>query len=375
MQEFNRLKQREPLDAVINSKATIERIEYIKEILSSLSSIICIINKSNQLVFTNDILRDKFGLDIETNILGMRPGEIFNCENADNDTGGCGTTEKCKYCGAFNAIEIAWKENKKITRECKITSVKDNITHQLDLEISATPLLFEDQYMIISIVDISEYKRKQILERIFFHDILNIAGSLSGIIQLFPQLEKDEKGEYLTIMNSLSDQIIDEIRAQQLFIKAESDGLIVDPKPIRLQTFLEEILGKMKFHQVAYDKEIAISNKVGNDTIITDLTLLSRTVVNMTKNALEAIDFKEKVIIEVEKQDDQYCISVHNNTFIPKHIQDQIFKRSFSTKGINRGVGTYSMKLLVEKYLKGKVSFISTVESGTTFYAFLPKSI
>mgnify|MGYP006293419399 CR=1 len=34
-----------------------------------------------------------------------------------------------------------------------------------------------------------------------------------------------------------------------------------------------------------------------------------------------------------------------------------LFKRSFSTKGVGRGIGTYSMKLFGEKYLKGKVDF------------------
>jgi sensor histidine kinase regulating citrate/malate metabolism len=45
-----------------------------------------------------------------------------------------------------------------------------------------------------------------------------------------------------------------------------------------------------------------------------------------------------------------------------------MFKRSFTTKGIGRGLGTYSMKLLGEKYLKGKVGFESSKQNGTTFY-------
>jgi sensor histidine kinase regulating citrate/malate metabolism len=59
---------------------------------------------------------------------------------------------------------------------------------------------------------------------------------------------------------------------------------------------------------------------------------------------------------------------VHNQGFIPKDVQLQIFQRSFSTKGEGRGIGTYSMKLLGEKYLKGKVRFESLDKNGTTFY-------
>jgi sensor histidine kinase regulating citrate/malate metabolism len=45
-----------------------------------------------------------------------------------------------------------------------------------------------------------------------------------------------------------------------------------------------------------------------------------------------------------------------------------LFRRSFSTKGRGRGIGTYSMKLLGEKYLKGRVWFTSSPNAGTTFF-------
>lgn len=57
---------------------------------------------------------------------------------------------------------------------------------------------------------------------------------------------------------------------------------------------------------------------------------------------------------------------------MPQSVKDQIFNRSFSTKGAGRGVGTYSIKLLGERYLSGKVSFTSTPDEGTTFSIKLP---
>jgi len=41
----------------------------------------------------------------------------------------------------------------------------------------------------------------------------------------------------------------------------------------------------------------------------------------------------------------------------------QVFNRSFSIKGGDRGLGTYSIKLLSERYLNGEVGFTS--EEGT----------
>jgi sensor histidine kinase regulating citrate/malate metabolism len=63
---------------------------------------------------------------------------------------------------------------------------------------------------------------------------------------------------------------------------------------------------------------------------------------------------------------------VHNPANMPRSVQLQIFRRSFSTKGTGRGLGTYSIKLLSERYLRGVVGFESAPEAGTTFHASYP---
>ncbi len=56
---------------------------------------------------------------------------------------------------------------------------------------------------------------------------------------------------------------------------------------------------------------------------------------------------------------------------MPEDARLQVFQRSFSTKGPGRGLGTYRIRLLTEKYLKGRVSF-ATGPEGTTFTAEYP---
>ena len=65
---------------------------------------------------------------------------------------------------------------------------------------------------------------------------------------------------------------------------------------------------------------------------------------------------------------------VHNPGYMPANVQAQLFRRSFSTKGVGRGLGAYSMKVLTEQYLQGRISFVSTEENGTTFTAEYPVS-
>jgi sensor histidine kinase regulating citrate/malate metabolism len=60
---------------------------------------------------------------------------------------------------------------------------------------------------------------------------------------------------------------------------------------------------------------------------------------------------------------------------MPRAVQLQIFQRSFSTKGNGRGLGTYSMKLLSERYLNGRVTFKSSSRDGTVFIGLYPTGL
>jgi sensor histidine kinase regulating citrate/malate metabolism len=62
----------------------------------------------------------------------------------------------------------------------------------------------------------------------------------------------------------------------------------------------------------------------------------------------------------------------HNRAAMSPEVQRQVFKRSFSTKGKGRGLGTYSMRLLTERHLNGEITFTSDQVSGTTFAVVLP---
>jgi len=95
-------------------------------------------------------------------------------------------------------------------------------------------------------------------------------------------------------------------------------------------------------------------------------------MVNMAKNALEAITNGEEVILKAATSGGKIIFSTYNPGHIPEDIQLQIFHRTFSTKGENRGLGTYSMKMHAEKYLNGKIYFRSNTGKGTTFYCELP---
>jgi sensor histidine kinase regulating citrate/malate metabolism len=68
--------------------------------------------------------------------------------------------------------------------------------------------------------------------------------------------------------------------------------------------------------------------------------------------------------------------SVHNASVMPPEVQLQVFQRSFSTKlEVGHGIGTYSIRLIGERYLRGQVAFCSRAPEGTIFTITLPKRL
>jgi signal transduction histidine kinase len=96
-------------------------------------------------------------------------------------------------------------------------------------------------------------------------------------------------------------------------------------------------------------------------------------VINLLKNSLEATPQEGIVTAGCDAFDDKIRFWVRNESVMPQEVQMRIFQRSFSTKGKGRGLGTYSIRLMTENYLNGKVSFVSNETEGTVFSVVLNK--
>lgn len=366
--------QRDDLEEVLGQTMEVSKLEHIRDLLSALSIVVMVLNDKRQVVFANDVLLDKYNIVDKEKIIGYRPGELMSCVHADEEPGGCGTSEACRYCGVVNAILESTKQQKKVTRETRITLMDGDREVQIDLSITAKPFYFQNRiYTIYSAEDISDKKQKEMLERIFFHDIINIAGSLDNIMELMDEMDPETKARFLRTAKKLSNQLVDEITSHQDLINAEKGELRVHPSGIIFGDLLQDVKEKMSPHQVAKDKTITLINATQDEGLISDLTLLERVLVNLVKNALEATEAMGVVTLSAElKNDTTVLFKVHNSSCMPRSVQLQMFQRSFSTKGDGRGLGTYSIKLLSEKYLKGNVTFVSTEAEGTTFFLELP---
>jgi signal transduction histidine kinase len=338
--------------------------------LDLLQEAVIILNRNRQILFSNKAFFRLAAGEESHDLAGLRPGEALRCGNAYRTETGCGTTQHCSVCGFVKSI-LASQEGKDRVQECRITR-KDN-GEALDLRIFSSPFLYKGHpYTIHTVRDISHEKRRSALEQLFFHDILNTAGSLRGMAEYLRDYGAKDEEEFIENIHDVSQQLIHEIEAQKELTLAENNELPVHPFPFSTTEMLRRVAEQYKTHEMNKEHEILVASDSAEVVMTSDWNLLSRVLGNMVKNAIEASDPGSRITLGCDADREEVRFRVHNPKVMPSEVQLQVFQRSFSTKGVGRGLGTYSMRLLTERYLKGSVSFTSSPGQGTTFTAAYP---
>ncbi len=346
------------------------KLELLGQILDSVENGVVILNQYRQIIYANQPMAVFTNLGNKERAIGQRIGEAIGCQHAFATAGGCGTTDFCRSCGAIKAILLA-QSGEANTQECRITRDAGDQFDALDLRVKATPLKTNGETLtIFSVTNIADEKRRQVLERIFFHDIRNTATVIHGVAELV----KMEIGEapVSQLLDQASHKLIDEIDAQQQLLAAENGRLELEFTNMLSKSLLEELVGL--YETLAADRRcfVQVAPDAENFILLTDRPVLGRVLSNMLKNALEASAPGDRVTAGCRQADGRVYFWVHNPSFMPPNVQRQVFLRSFSTKGSQRGLGTYSMRLLSERFLGGQVNFTTDQIAGTTFTADYP---
>ncbi len=121
-----------------------------------------------------------------------------------------------------------------------------------------------------------------------------------------------------------------------------------------------------KFNTIKLEKSIP-----ENFMVITDEKLLSQVIINLLKNACEALTSNNaeqpKIVIGLRQSNNTTRIEITNNgPLIPPEIREQIFIPFFTTKEDGSGVGLSLSKQIMLK-MNGDVLLNSIKEKSTTF--------
>lgn len=346
----------------------------VRNILDTMPGIVLVLNRHRQIVFANRAFCELSGRVSTEALCGQLVGDVLACHVASDADTGCGSGDSCETCGALTAMlsGMAGEEN---VQECMITRQDGELLQNLTLRVWTAPLRYADEdFTVLAGMDITHERRRLALERTFFHDILNLIGSIRGFAEL---MEIDENVDPLEISRRIqlaSQRVIDEIDAQRVLLAVEKGELKVDNHMLLSIGVLADVMTLYEGQDIARGRILKIDEDAVACSFVSDVTLLRRILGNMVKNALEASLPNGIVTLGTSVDRGMLKLWVHNETVIPKEYQQRIFQRDFSTKGTGRGLGTYSMKLL-GRFLSGEVSFSSSDESGTCFTLGLPLEV
>lgn len=347
----------------------------IAKAFNATNIVIMVINTNRQIVFANQALYALLKTNNPGHVLGKRPGEVVKCIHSHKGPNGCGSTPFCEDCTALEIIQRSMTLDQADSGEAIITTRFDNDESSMNIYEYVQPIdVHEQRFYVISMMDISDRVQRRFLERIFFHDILNTVGALKGLIGVVQSEVNSELQSEMDIIRTYFDYVIEELQAQKQLLEAENQELHVDVTTLNSLEILQSV--KKVYSRLEEYKNYTINIDDASDEIIfrSDFVLLRRVIANMLKNALEASSPGQSIVVGCRRNTEESRLEfwVKNFTVMPDEIQKRIFERSFSSKGKGRGLGTYSIKLLGEKYLKGKVSFTSDVHNGTVFYLTIP---
>lgn len=366
--------EREPAEKILEQADIVRHkifgMPFMQAIFDTIHDYVIVLNIHRQVVFANTAFIKLTGISAPDSHLGMRPGEALKCIHYMDNSAGCGTSRFCSECGAVKAI-LAALDGKRNTRECRMMQCHGS--DSMDLLVSATPIVIDgDSFAFVSISEISHEKRRRALERVFFHDVLNTVGALMGLTTLLRGAEPEGAAQIVDNIKTITGRLVEEIQAQRALLYAENGELVINEVSIETVKLLSEISLFFMNQEEDRSKHIVVTPDTQHFMMRCDPVILRRVLTNMIRNALEASEEGGTVTVSCRVAGDTAEFSVHNDGVIPQNVQLQIFHRSFSTKGKDRGLGTYSMKLLTERYLRGNVHFTSNEKEGTTFLLSIP---
>lgn len=340
--------------------------------LSLVPLAVIIVNQTRQIVYANARFLALTARPDGGAVIGLRVGEALGCEHAMTAPGGCGTTRFCQYCGQAQAVVKSLK-GERDTQECAINRLSKTTLEALNLQVWAAPMTIEGhELMLYSIIDIAHEKALRGFERIFFHDLANSLTGIKGLNQLMALELPADYTEDVDLMRRGIEDIEDIIETQRDFLSVEAKEYHEAFSAIDSREMLTYLAAACQSFNPGGSRQILIDPKAQARVFSSDGRIIRRILVNMIKNALEASAVGETVTLGCDSVPGSVTLWVHNPAVLSEEVQLRLFEKGFSTKGPDRGFGSYSMRLFARQCLGGEVAFTSGEDGGTRFSLTLP---
>ncbi len=205
------------------------------------------------------------------------------------------------------------------------------------------------------------------------HDIRNPLQAITGDVYL---LKEELKGMPERAEKSSAEESLEGIEKNVEYINkivADLQDFARPLKPrieeVKLKRIIADLLAKNKLPE---NVKVSVRVEAEAENILVDSIFISRIMVNLVNNAIQAMPKGGKLTIHAYKEKNDVLITVKDTGVgIPEKVKDKLFEPMFTTKSKGQGFGLAVIKRMTEA-LGGKVTFESKENKGTTFTVRLP---
>ena len=261
----------------------------------------------------------------------------------------------------------------------QISFLNERGTVNLMIRVSGM-VMQEKLFRIIAINDInSELDQKEQdswirLTRVLTHEMMNSITPITSLSETLLKTygEKDKEiRDGLQVIQSTGTHLISFVESYRKYTHI--------PTPAPELFYVPEFIARMKqlaYHQYPYDNiRMEIDIQPDDLLLYADESLISQVVLNLLKNAFEAIgDNKEDGLIRIKSyvgHNEEIIIEVSNNgPVIPLEVQEHIFVPFFTTKEKGSGVGL-SVSRQIMRLSGGYLTVKSVSETNDTVFSLI----
>ncbi len=205
--------------------------------------------------------------------------------------------------------------------------------------------------------------------RMMSHEINNSIGAVNSILNSSLNYQNQIEEKDRTYFVEAMEVAIQRNEHLNKFMRNFAD-IVRIPQPKKTKTDLIDLLKsvQMLISSQIKENDIDWNWELADNKFITDLDVyqIEQVLVNILKNAVEAIKGKGEIIIRTEEHPKHKLLILNNGEKISEEIQQKLFTPFFSTKAGGQGLG---LTLIREILLNHGFKFsLATQEDGFTAF-------
>lgn len=201
------------------------------------------------------------------------------------------------------------------------------------------------------------------------HEIRNPLAGIKGFIQLLSEKHKDNESQlYFSVIQNEITRINDIVNEFLILGKPTAQKLEMCDLNHIVQSIHPMIESQAHFHNVIYSFQranVPLPIRCSKDH-------LKQVVLNLAKNAIEAMPHGGELTISLEKQGNFGILHVKDTgSGIPKHVSDKLFQPFVTSKQTGTGLGLVVCKRIIDMH-EGTIDIHSIEKKGTTITVRFP---